>query len=66
MLEEYQGAIDDFAKAIEINPKYAEAYYFRGSVKIILKQKESGCIDFEKAGELGFEDAQEAIKKYCK
>jgi len=30
---DYQGAIKEFDKAIEINPKYAEAYFNRGGTK---------------------------------
>ncbi len=30
--KDYRGAIDDFTKAIEINPRYASAYYQRGLI----------------------------------
>ena len=30
--QDYQGAISDFTKAIEINPRYAQAYYRRGLI----------------------------------
>lgn len=42
-----------------------DAYYWRGLAKIQIGQKESGCLDLSKAGELGFKEAYEAIKKYC-
>jgi len=64
-LENFAEAIVDFTKAIEIDPKYAIAYVFRGRLKITLGQKESACLDFRKAGELGRADAWEDIKKYC-
>ena len=57
--------LHDFTKAIEIDPKFAEAYCNRGIIKIILGQKNSGCLDLNKAGELGFAKAYEAIKKFC-
>ncbi len=63
---DYQGAIKDYDKAIEINPKDAEAYYNRGLAKIGLGQKYSGCLDLSRAGKLGYSKAYEAIKKYCK
>lgn len=64
-LEDYRGAITDFKKAIEINPSNGNAYYNRGLSKIRLGQKESGCMDLSKAGELGIEDAYVAIKAEC-
>ena len=35
---DYQGAIDDWSKAIEIDPRQTLAYYNRGNAKIILKE----------------------------
>jgi hypothetical protein len=55
----------DFNKAIQFEPKWAEAYYFLGLSKISAGQKESGCLDLSKAGELGDEQAYEMIQKYC-
>ena len=57
--------MEDYNKAIEINPEFVEAYYSRGLAKIGLGQKESGCLDLSKAGELGYSKAYESIKKYC-
>ncbi len=62
---DYEGAIKKFDKAIEINHKYAEAYYNRGLAKIKLGQKYSGCLDLSRAGKLGYSKADEAIKQYC-
>lgn len=64
--EDFTNAIDFLNKAIEYNPNYKEAYFFRGRVKLLLDQKDSGCLDFSKAGELGYKDAYEAIKELCK
>ena len=64
-LQDYEGAISDFNKAIEINPNNAEAYYNRGFAKINLGQKDSGCLDLSKAGKLGCSQAYEAIKDFC-
>ncbi len=36
-----------------------------GVAKLGLGQKDSGCLDLSKAGELGFDKAYESIKKYC-
>ena len=64
-LQDYTGAIADYTKAIELNPKDPSAYYNRGLAKIDLSQKDSGCLDLSKAGEWGAERAYEMIKKYC-
>jgi len=50
---------------IGLNPSDAEAYYGRGVAKIGLGQKDSGCLDLSKAGELGYSVAYKAIKRYC-
>jgi hypothetical protein len=34
--------------------------------KILLGLTNSGCLDLSKAGELGYKEAYEMIKKYCK
>ena len=64
-LKDYRGAIEDLTKAIEASPKHEYIYMLRGYAKIKLNQKESGCLDFSKSGELGNKEAYEAIKKYC-
>ena len=64
-LQDYRGAIQDFNKAIELNPKLAEAYNNRGLTKIISGQKDSGCLDLSKAGELGYVEAYETIRNFC-
>lgn len=64
-LQDYNGAITDFTKAIEIDSSFATPYYARGISKITLGQLDSGCLDLTKAGEWGYSDAYDAIKKYC-
>ena len=58
-------AITQYTKAIDMYPGLAEAYYNRGLVLIYVKDREKGCLDMSKAGELGVEDAYSVIKKYC-
>ena len=58
-------SIDNYDKAIEIYPYMGDAYYNRGLVLIYLKDKEKGCIDLSRAGELGVPDAYSVISKYC-
>jgi tetratricopeptide (TPR) repeat protein len=58
-------SIVQYTKAIDLYPKFGEAYYNRGLVLIYLQDKEKGCIDLSKAGELGIKDAYPVITKYC-
>ena len=62
---DYRGAINDYTKAIELKPNFATAYNNRGLAKILMGQKDSGCLDLSKAGELGNTEAYETIRQYC-
>ena len=63
---EMVNAIDGFSQAIKLYPAMGDAYFNRGLVLIYLKDKEKGCIDLSRAGELGIGDAYSVIDKYCK
>ena len=65
-LNDYAGAIADCTKLIEIDPKSGQWYFTRGLLKNKLGQKESGCLDLRKAGELGYSEAYNAMKELCK
>ena len=60
---QYQKAIDDYTKAIEINPGLAEAYFNRGIVRLKANGKSGIVEDLSKAGELGIIDAYSIIKQ---
>ena len=62
---EHISSIENYSKAIELYPYMGDAYFNRGLVLIYLKDKEKGCIDLSRAGELGVQDAYSVIKKYC-
>ena len=62
---EHVASIENYTKAIELYPYMGDAYFNRGLVLIYLKDKEKGCIDLSRAGELGVQDAYGVIKKYC-
>lgn len=62
---EHIASIENYTKAIELYPYMGDAYFNRGLVLIYLKDKEKGCIDLSRAGELGVQDAYGVIKKYC-
>ena len=58
-------SIENYDRAIRLYPHMGDAYFNRGLVLIYLKDKEKGCIDLSKAGELGVSDAYGVISKYC-
>lgn len=58
-------SIGDYDTAIQLYPNMGDAYFNRGLVLIYLKDKEKGCIDLSRAGELGVGDAYSIISKYC-
>ncbi len=58
-------ALEDYDMAIKLYPGMGDAYFNRGLVLIYLKDKEKGCIDLSRAGELGVADAYSVISKYC-
>lgn len=58
-------AIGSYTKALELWPAMGDAYYNRGLVQIYLKDKEKGCIDLSRAGELGVAESYRVISKYC-
>ena len=62
---ELVSAIENYSRAIELYPYMGDAYYNRGLVLIYLKDKEKGCIDLSRSGELGVSDAYSVISKYC-
>ncbi len=62
---DHMNSIDSYTKAIDLYPYMGDAYFNRGLVLIYLKDKEKGCIDLSRAGELGVQDAYGVIKKYC-
>lgn len=59
------GAINEYTNAIKLHPNMGDSYFNRGLVLIYLKDKEKGCIDLSRAGELGVADAYGVISKYC-
>ena len=62
---EHISSIDSYTRAIELYPYMGDAYFNRGLVLIYLKDREKGCIDLSRAGELGVSEAYSVIKKYC-
>jgi tetratricopeptide (TPR) repeat protein len=65
LLTDFKGVLEDCNLIIKFNPKNGRAFCGRGMAKIGLNQKEAGCADLSKSGEMGFDNAYEMIKLYC-
>ena len=61
---DFQQAILDYNRAIELDQNLAEAWYNRGLARIANKQQAEGVSDLSKAGELGLYTAYSIIKRY--
>ena len=65
-LKDYNGAILDYNKAIELDINYASAYCNRGLTKCMLDKIDEGRLDFFKAVSFGSIEANEYLKKTAK
>ena len=52
-MKDYRAAIVDYDRAIQLDPKFADAYFNRGLTHIFLGNNRQGIQDLSKAGELG-------------
>lgn len=66
---DYENAIKDFTKVIELNPENNSTIYFmRGLSKTLLitEDKEGGCQDIKKAIDLGYDVSNlNGLDEYC-
>ncbi|MDR4497108.1 MAG: tetratricopeptide repeat protein [Candidatus Scalindua sp.] len=62
----HEWALSDYSKAIELSPKFAEAYNNRGNVHYKLNQKGKALNDFIKAKDLGFKVEKEPLGELIK
>lgn len=66
LTEELEQAVNEYNEAIRIDPRFSEAWFNRGLVRLIKGEKQNGCADISKAGELGLNQAYSLIQKFCK
>jgi tetratricopeptide (TPR) repeat protein len=53
-------------RAVLLDKENGKYYYVRGLIRIEQKKVKESCLDFSKAGELGYEKAYESIKEHCR
>ena len=64
--KDFKSAVEDFSKAISLDPSMAEAYRRRGSAKFVLGDKSGGCADIRKAASMGDNEAKTMVDETCK
>ena len=64
-LTDYQGAISNNNKAIDIDPEFASAYRMRGISKELIADLKGACRDWRKAADFGLTEPAEWVKNQC-
>lgn len=59
-------AMKDYSTAIKMDKDFAEAYFYRGMLKLATNKRKGACEDLTLAGKLNFKEAATALEKYCK
>ncbi len=65
-LKNYQAAIQDYTRVIEMKQNLANAHYLRGQAIARSGDTEAACVDWKKAAELGHTEAKGVIVYNCK
>lgn len=63
-MKQFHPCLQDLEMSTSLDANYAEAYYWKGVVKVNLKQ--NPCNDLKRAVDLGFIAAQQYLAAYCK
>ena len=64
--KKYEQAINDYRKAIDLKPGYAEAYYNLAICEYNLGRKSDACRDLQKAANLGMQLANDMFNQLCR
>lgn len=62
----FDDAKKNYDLAIEFDRRNAEAFLYRGALKIVFNQKSGACNDLNRALALGADEAKAALAKHCK
>ena len=65
---DYENAINDFTKVIELKPENPTIYFMRGLSKTLVKKedKDGACLDIKKAIDLGYDVSNlNGLDEYC-
>jgi tetratricopeptide (TPR) repeat protein len=63
-MQQFEPCLKDLDTCTNMDSNYAEAYYWKGVVKVNMKQ--NPCSDLKKAADLGFKAAQNPLSAYCR
>ncbi len=63
-MQQFQNCLSDLDICIHLDGNFAEAYYWKGVVKVNMKK--NPCSDLKKALDLGFSAAQQPFMTYCR
>lgn len=63
-MQNFSGSLMDLDKCTTLQPNFAEAYYWKGVVKVNLKQ--NPCQDLKTALDMGFAAAAGPLNNYCR
>lgn len=63
-MQQFESCLQDLDACTNMDSNYAEAYYWKGVVKVNMKQ--NPCSDLKKAFDLGFIAAQQPLQTYCR
>lgn len=66
LLHDHERAVEAYSRVLEIDPRFPDAYYNRGVVRLMEGQTEQGLADLSQAGEYGLYGAYNLIKRYSK
>ena len=59
----YQGAIEDFLKAVELKPDYADAYFNLGRTYYIIHNEDKACEYYKLADQYGRPNLEDYLKR---